>query len=175
MVSSASPATFTSSARRNRPYSFNLKPSPMARSRSAMLCAFEPVKYCMAAPRLSAATSRRSACKPPSSSTLDFVSPCPSTRATRGYSMKSSINDGGPPEASRSISPQVSQPRRRLPTASMVTPGARPCRYSASAAAASCASGKRWRPANRFRSSSALRISASFFAPIPFSDRIRPS
>ena len=60
-----SPATRASSAIRNSPYSFSLKPRPIARSRSAMLCAFEPVKYCIAAPRLSAATSRRSAWKPP--------------------------------------------------------------------------------------------------------------
>ena len=67
---------------RNRPYSFSLKPRPIARSRSAMLWAFEPVKYCRAAPRLSAATSRRSAWKPPARRTLDFVSPCASTRST---------------------------------------------------------------------------------------------
>ncbi len=37
-----------------------------------MLCAFDPVKYCSAAPRLSVATSRRSAWKPPRIRTLDF-------------------------------------------------------------------------------------------------------
>ena len=41
-----------------------------------MLWAFEPVKYCSAAPRLSRGTSRRSAWKPPQISTLDLVSPC---------------------------------------------------------------------------------------------------
>ena len=55
-----------------------------ARSRSAMLWAFDPVKYCSAAPRLSGGTSRRSAWKPPRSSTLDLVSPRPSTRSTSG-------------------------------------------------------------------------------------------
>ena len=40
---------------RYRPYSFSLKPRWSARSRSAMLWAFEPVKYCSAAPRLSRA------------------------------------------------------------------------------------------------------------------------
>ena len=46
---------------RKRPYSFSLKPRWMARSRTTMLCALEPVKYCIAAPRLSRGTSRRSA------------------------------------------------------------------------------------------------------------------
>ena len=45
----------------NTPYSFSFKPRPIARSRNAMLCAFDPVKYCSAAPRLSGGTSRRSA------------------------------------------------------------------------------------------------------------------
>ena len=80
---SSSPATRDSSSRRNSPYSFSLKPRASARSRSAMLCAFEPVKYCSAAPRLSGGTSRRSAWKPPESRTLDLVSPCARTRSTR--------------------------------------------------------------------------------------------
>ena len=50
----------------------------IARSRSAMLCGFEPVKYWRAAPRLSRGTRRRSAWNPPQSSTLDLVSPCAS-------------------------------------------------------------------------------------------------
>ena len=37
------------------------QPRSIARSRSTMLCAFEPVKYCRAAPRLSGGTRRRSA------------------------------------------------------------------------------------------------------------------
>ena len=40
-----------------------------------MLWALDPVKYCMAAPRLSLGTTRRSAWKPPQIRTLDFVSP----------------------------------------------------------------------------------------------------
>ncbi len=40
-----------------------------------MLCDFEPVKYCNAAPRLSAGTSRRSTWTPPRRRMLDFVSP----------------------------------------------------------------------------------------------------
>ena len=42
-------------------------------------------------------------------------------------------------------------------------------RYSTSAAAISSASGSRWRPAKRLRSSSALRMSASFFGAHPAS------
>ena len=54
-------------------------------------------------------------------------------------------------------------------------PAHAPAEASTSAAACSCASGSRWRPACRLRSSSALRISASFFAPMPRSARMRPS
>ena len=43
----------TSSSTRKSPYSLSFRPRWIARSRSAMLCAFEPVKYCCAAPRLS--------------------------------------------------------------------------------------------------------------------------
>ena len=54
--------------------------------------------------------------------------------------------------------------------------GARDSRRSpTSAAATSCASGSSCRPACRLRSSSALRISASFFGPMPWSARTRPS
>ncbi len=84
MPSSVSPATGRSVALSNSPYSFSFKPRAMARSRSAMLCAFEPVKYWSAAPRLSAGTSRRSAWKPPRSSTLPLVSPRPRTRSASG-------------------------------------------------------------------------------------------
>ena len=43
-----------------------------ASSRNAMLCSFEPVKYCMAAPRLSGSTRRRSTWKPPRSWTRNI-------------------------------------------------------------------------------------------------------
>jgi hypothetical protein len=46
---------------RNTPYSFSLRPASCARARKAMLCAFDPVKYSHAAPKLAGATARRSA------------------------------------------------------------------------------------------------------------------
>ena len=55
----------TSSSRRKSPYSLSVNPRASARSRRAMLWAFDPVKYWSAAPRLSEGTSRRSAWNPP--------------------------------------------------------------------------------------------------------------
>ena len=55
--------------------SLSLKPRCSARSLTAMLWAFDPVKYCAAAPALSVATTRKSTCIPPRSKTLDFVGP----------------------------------------------------------------------------------------------------
>ena len=66
------------------------------------------------------------------------------------------------------MSPQVSQPRRRLPTGAMSAAGrVLAQRRDDALAASSCASGSRCRPAWRLRSSRALRISASFLAPMP--------
>src|SRR4029078_11905690 len=81
-----------------------------------MLWAFEPVKYCRAAPLDPGSTRRRSACRPVPSSTLDFVSPRPKTRVTSGSEVNVSITASGAPTARMSRSPQVSTPRRRLPT-----------------------------------------------------------
>ena len=47
---SSAPASDSPVSTSNRPYSFRRRPRASARSRSAMLCAFEPVKYCSAAP-----------------------------------------------------------------------------------------------------------------------------
>ena len=72
------------------------------------------------------------------------------------------------------MSPQVSQPRRRLPTGMNSTSGAWLCRYVTRSAAVAAVSVSRCRPSSFARSSIALRICASFFAPIPLSDRRRP-
>ena len=77
-----------------RPYSFSFQPRSSARSRSAMLCAFEPVKYCRAAPRCSGVTMRRSAWKPPRSSTLALVPPLASTRSTCGK-LREGVGEAG--------------------------------------------------------------------------------
>ena len=49
---------------RNSPYSLSLRPMRMARCRSATLCSLLPVKYCMAAPKLSCSSARTSTCRP---------------------------------------------------------------------------------------------------------------
>ena len=49
-----------------------------------MLCSFEPVKYCSAAPKISAGTTRRSTCSPPARRIDIFVSPRPITPADVG-------------------------------------------------------------------------------------------
>ncbi len=81
-----------------------------------MLWAFEPVKYCSAAPQLAGGTTRRSAFKPPRNRTLAFVSPRPITSSTSSWPHRAS-SAGEPSSAaqSRSTSLVVSRPRRRLP------------------------------------------------------------
>ena len=59
-----------------------------------MLCSFEPVKYCRAAPNDSAGTARRSTCTPAVRRSDIFVSPRASTEATAPYVARWSI-DGG--------------------------------------------------------------------------------
>ena len=175
MPSSSSPATRVLSSTRYRPYSFSFRPRWIARSRRTMLCAFEPVKYWSAAPRLSRGTRRRSAWKPPHRRTLDFVSPCARIRSTSLYPVNTSMSDAGAPAARMSRSPQVSQPRRRLPTIEISASGACSRSAATSPAAVSCASAISRRPMNRRCSSRAFRMSASFFPPIPFISRMRPS
>ncbi len=92
MPSSVAPAIGCSFGS-NRPYSLSFQPRSSALSRSAMLWAFEPVKYCMAAPRSSGLTQRRSAWKPSRNRMLALVSPWPSTRSTPGKATKASVRD----------------------------------------------------------------------------------
>ena len=75
--------------------------------------------------------------------------------------------------ASMSMSPQVSQPRRRLPTGE-ARAGLRSAAARAIASATAVASASRWRPASASLLE-ALRISASFFGPIPASRGRGPS
>ena len=46
------------------PYSLSFSPMRMARCRSATLCSLLPVKYCIAAPKLSCSSARTSTCRP---------------------------------------------------------------------------------------------------------------
>ena len=90
-----------------------------------MLCAFDPVKYCIAAPADCGSTRRMSACRPLASMTLALVSPWPSTRITSGCAVKVAMTPSPPPTARMSRSPQVSAPRLRLPTTVNSTRGVR--------------------------------------------------
>ena len=73
------------------------------------------------------------------------------------------------------MSPQVSVPRRRLPTTSKSTPRRVRCADSATMrSATSAASASRWRLACCRRSSSARSSSCSLRAPMPLSARSRP-
>src|SRR5580704_4206935 len=53
-----------STLKRAKLYSFNVYPIFRARWRRATLCAFDPVKYCMAAPNDSGGRRRTSTCMP---------------------------------------------------------------------------------------------------------------
>ena len=60
VASLVSPATRVSSSARKRPYSLSFRPIRMARWRRATLCSLLPVKYCMAAPKVSCSSARTS-------------------------------------------------------------------------------------------------------------------
>ena len=101
----------------NTPYSFSLKPRPIARSRSAMLWAFDPVKYCIAAPRLSGGDQPQIGLKAAVEQHARLRVAAPEHALDQRGSRRSRPSaTASAPEASRSMSPQVSQPRRRLPT-----------------------------------------------------------
>ena len=97
-----------------------------ARVRMATLCSLLPVKYCRAAPKLAGESARTSTCRPSRPTlALALFSPCPRTSVTPGQAMKrSSAPSAAGPVTSRSRSPTVSRPRRRLPAGVMAsTPG----------------------------------------------------
>ncbi len=160
----------------NSPYSFSRQPRSSARSRRTMLWAFEPVKYCSAAPRSWAATARRSACRPPRSSTRGLG------LAAAEHALDQRIG-GEQRRAPRRRRRRRGGRRRRRSRRRAA--GCRParCRGPAAAPAATrspparraMASGSRWRPECCCRSSSACRMSASFLAPMPLSPRMRPA
>ena len=83
LPSSVSPATRESSSTRNRPYSLSLSPILTARVRMATLWSLLPVKYCMAAPKLSGGSARTSTCRPSRPTlALALFSPRASTSST---------------------------------------------------------------------------------------------
>src|ERR1041385_7360275 len=81
-----------------------------------MLCACEPVKYCMAAPKQDGSTTRKSTCRPPDSRTVARVSPCAATWVTSPNLPNRSMTAAGLEDVTTmSRSPIVSLRRRKLP------------------------------------------------------------
>ena len=94
----------------NSPYSDNLSFLRTAICRTATLCAWEPVKYCSAAPQASSGTTRRSACSPAAVRMEVLVGPLTITPATSGWVMKAAISGAESSAAARmSTSPIVSR------------------------------------------------------------------
>ena len=159
----------SSSSTRNRPYSFSLSRAGCARSRSAMLCAFEPVKYCIAAPRLLGGHQPQIGLEPAPEQHARLGSPCAEDALHAARTPRTPPSpSAGAPAARMSRSPQVSQPRRRLPTTSKVASGRRLAQIRDQRARLlprlghQVASGERWRAPR-----SPCRISASFFGAHP--------
>ncbi len=91
MASSVVDATTLPVSRMLSEYSLRVIPRSMARCRSLMLCALEPVKYRMAAPKCSGATTRRSICMPAAVNTEVFLSPRAITSVTIGMAAKNAM------------------------------------------------------------------------------------
>ena len=131
-----------------------------------MLCAFEPVKYCMAAPRLSAGDEAEVGLKPARDQDARLRLALPEHALDEPVVDEASISDGSAPAARMSMiaarlaaAPEAADRRRsgrRAPLAEIRDQRRGVVRV-----------GQRCRPAWRFRSSMALRMSASFFAPMP--------
>ena len=141
-----------------------------------MLWAFEPVKYCCAAPRLSAAP----AAGPPG--IRPRAARSISSRRARARarpacsSVNASITVGGAPAARMSRSPQVSQPRRRLPTTPIAASGACSRSAATSEAAVSYASAHQPPAREALRAPRAPSGSAPpSLRPCPSAARMRPS
>ena len=85
-------------------------------SRVRRLCAFDPVKYCSAAPQASGGITRRSTCSPFVVRTEVLVSPLAITSRTYGSCVNASITGPESSAAARtSMSPMVSRIRRSDP------------------------------------------------------------
>ena len=139
--SSVSPAMRAWSSASNSPYSFSCQPRSSARSRRTMLWAFEPVKYCR---RRRAARRRRCAGRPGSrraSARWPWCSPSAEHALDEregGEGLEQSA--GRRRRARMSRSPQVSAPRRTLPTVTISRPGGCARSYATSASDRSVAS-----------------------------------
>ncbi len=112
------PRPLTSSAPRNSPYSLSFNPIFTARVRMATLWSLLPVKYCSAAPKALPAAARA---RPPASPRVPpSRSPCSRRAPALPPPWDASRTAPAPlppagPVTSRSRSPIVSRPRRKLP------------------------------------------------------------
>ena len=146
----------------NSPYSFSFQPRSSARSRSAMLCAFEPVKYCSAAPRCSGVTRRRSAWKPPRSSTLALVPPL-AEHALDLREARERVGQRRVGAAGEDVEVAAGlAPRRTLPTVVMSAAGALFLQVRDQRVGHFGGARQQVTAGNRCRSSIAWRISCSF-------------
>src|SRR6266581_158933 len=160
---------------RNTPYSFSLSFLAWAILRSSMLCACEPVKYCIAAPKQDGSTTRRSTWRPLDRRTVERVSPWEATWVTSLNLPNRSITAGALAQlTTMSRSPIVSLRRRKVPATSMASIPPPALRYSTIARAycsASCSTMRLWATAPPATPS---RIFSSSLGPKPPSFAILP-
>ena len=150
-------------------YSETERPSFTARSRSATLWSFEPVKCWSRLPYDSGGTTRRSNRSPSSEITVAFVSPCATTSSTNGSATNCAVSAAGSLEvAITSRSRKVSLRRRMLPASETLSTSGLPRRASTTASTAGSPLPSSGRTSAGSRSSaSAFRIFSSLRAPRP--------
>jgi len=106
------------------PYSFSLNPRPMARSRSAIVCAFDPVKYCHGGAAALDGDEPQIGLESALDEDARLGVAVPEDASTSGYAMKASISERAahPVASARSTSvssgcparpPRVSRARAR--------------------------------------------------------------
>ena len=117
MPASVPPAMRVPASSLNRPYSFSLQPAAEGAIPQRDVVRLRPVKYCSAAPRLSERNQPQVGLKPPRRRTLDFVSPRAEHALDEAVTDEAIHHVPSAAVARMSMSPQVSTPRRRLPTA----------------------------------------------------------
>src|ERR1700691_3050273 len=160
----------------NRPYSDSLSFFRTAISRTATLCACDPVKYCNAAPQESSGITRRSTCRPAAVRIEVLVGPEAITEAASGMPVSAAINGPESSAAARmSTSPMVSANRRSEPAgAHRWHPETAPI-TSTTRAAVSSATFSRTRPPAASSSSMPRSSFSSLLLPKPRRPASRPA
>ena len=140
-----------------------------------MLCSFDPVKYCIAAPYDSSGTTRRSISIPERSRTRCLVSPRARTRSTSGWAASWSIASAESlAVASTSRSPTVSFSRRQLPARVACVTDLSLSKSATIASASGFTSPSKNRLPDADACSMPARIASSVFLPNPLSLAISP-